>query len=256
MTSRTPFPSKAGDCPDTDAILRAELKAAGIPTLQEAEDKDETHMADMLRNLSWEVNTSVIGTLHGWTFKRNWYYWAASGPSMGPSAADALHFVYSKDARVAGQCSRPSPREWFNGFASGSYHVYTQESLNALADKIRGIAGRSPETKTVTVEKKVGYALTGSTGCTCCQNENFAEGIWDTPEEAWLRVKHHHQNKTVSSQYSSTGIYRVYRIDYELLGDRRILLFDRIVENVRFWENDMYSTIRYAGKVVEEKTLG
>ena len=59
------FPNKAGDHADTDDILRAELKAAGIPTLQEAEGKPPEYLADMLRRNSGEVKTSVIGCLHG-----------------------------------------------------------------------------------------------------------------------------------------------------------------------------------------------
>jgi hypothetical protein len=73
------FPNKAGDHADTDDILRAELKAAGIQTLQEDAGKGIDFMADLIRESSGEVKTSVIGYLHGWEFKRAWYYWTANG---------------------------------------------------------------------------------------------------------------------------------------------------------------------------------
>ena len=76
------FPNKAGDHADTDEILRAELRSAGIPTLQEAEGQPPGYLDDLLRRGSGEVKTSVVGVLHGWEFKRAWYYWMASGPGI------------------------------------------------------------------------------------------------------------------------------------------------------------------------------
>jgi len=131
------FPNKAGDHADTDDILRAELKAAGIPTIQETEGKPPEYMADMLRRTSGVVQTSVIGVLHGWEFKRAWYYWMCSGPGIEVAAAERLHAAHGKEVRVAGHCGCPSPREWFNGLACGHYHVDTPEGLAALAETIR-----------------------------------------------------------------------------------------------------------------------
>jgi hypothetical protein len=133
----TYFPNKAGDHADTDDILRAELKAAGIQTLQEAEGKDPEYLADMLRSMSGEVKTSVQGTLHLWTFKRAWYYWVAQGPGIEVEAAMRLHAAHGKDVRVDGHGCSPSPREWFKGLACGHYHVDSQEGLKALADTIK-----------------------------------------------------------------------------------------------------------------------
>jgi hypothetical protein len=130
------FPNKAGDHADTDDILRAELKAAGIPTLQEAEGKGPDYLADMLRRNSGEVKTSVIGCLHGWEFKRAWYYWIAKGPGIEVDAAERLHAEHGRTVRVEGHCGCPSPRERFNGLACGSYHVDDAAGLKALADTI------------------------------------------------------------------------------------------------------------------------
>ena len=137
------FPNKAGDHADTDEILRAELKAAGIQTLQEFEDQPETYLADLLRRSSGEVKTSVQGVLHGWCFKRCWYYWTAEGPGIEVEAAENLHAIHGKEVRVAGHCECPSPREWFKGLACGHYHIDTPEGLKALADTIKGLVEKS-----------------------------------------------------------------------------------------------------------------
>lgn len=139
------FPNKAGDHADTDDILRAELKAAGIPTLQEDAGQGPEYLAEMLRRGSGEVKTSVIGCLHGWEFKRAWYYWMCSGPGIEVVAAERLHAAHGKAVRVAGHCGCPSPREWFKGLACGSYHVDSPEGLKALADTIRSLVTPNAE---------------------------------------------------------------------------------------------------------------
>jgi hypothetical protein len=133
------FPNKAGDHADTDVTLRAELKAAGIPTLQEAEGQPPEYLADLLRKSSGEVKTSVIGILHGWEFKRAWYYWMVKGPGLNIDKATALHEKYGQQVRVAGHAGCPHPRDWYKGFAVPDYHVDTVEGLKALADAIKEI---------------------------------------------------------------------------------------------------------------------
>jgi len=137
------FPNKAGDHADTDAVLRAELKAAGIPTLQEEAGQPPEYLAKMLREMSGEVKTSVIGVLHGWEFKRAWYYWMAEGPGIEVAAAEALHATHGNAVRVNGHCGCPSPTEQFKGLAVGRYHVDTPEGLKALADTINGLVARA-----------------------------------------------------------------------------------------------------------------
>lgn len=137
------FPNKAGDHADTDDILRAELKAAGIPTAQEEAGEPPEYLADLFRRNSGEVKTSVIGSLHGWEFKRAWYYWMASGPGIEVAAAERLHAAHGKTARVAGHCGCPSPREWFKGLACGSYHVDDADGLKALADTIKALVSHN-----------------------------------------------------------------------------------------------------------------
>lgn len=131
------FPNRAGDHADNDDALRAELKAAGIPTMQEAEGKGPEFLAELLRKQSGEVKTSVIGVLHGWEFRRAWAYWVCSGPGIEIAAADRLQEEFGRVVRAAGDCSCRGPRFWFHGLACGSYHVDNQEGLKALADTIK-----------------------------------------------------------------------------------------------------------------------
>lgn len=141
------FPNKAGDHADTDDILRAELKAAGIPTIHEAENKSPDFLADVLRHQSGEVKTSVIGTLHGWSFKRAWYYWVASGPGIAVEDAEKLHAEHGQSVRVDGNAGCPSPRKQYKGLACGLYHVDDSAGLRALADCIKAIVARSEESQ-------------------------------------------------------------------------------------------------------------
>lgn len=140
------FPNKAGEHEDTDDILTAELKAAGIPTIYEVEPEyDNPSTREMFRKTSGEVKTSVRGTLHNWVFERAWYYWVAKGPGIDVDTAEKLHATHGQTVRVAGHCGCPSPREWFKGFAVGSYHVDDSEGLKALADVIKSIFEKNQE---------------------------------------------------------------------------------------------------------------
>lgn len=128
------FPNMAGK-PDIDDALAAELEAAGI----------EVHRLSVLKNGKSEVDTEVIGGLHGWSFERAWYYWRCSGPGIEVAAAERLHAAHGKDVRVAGHCGCPSPTEWYKGLAVGAYHVDTPVGLKALADTIKRLVDRPSE---------------------------------------------------------------------------------------------------------------
>jgi len=138
------FPNKAGDHPDTDAILTRELESAGIK-------------AEVLpfRLTDREVKTSVIGHLHSWEFQRAWYYWVCKGPGIPVEVAEKLHAVHGHSVRVDGHCGCPSPREWFKGLGCGHYHVDDQDGLNALAATIRGIVEQPEHTVAPVGEKQV-----------------------------------------------------------------------------------------------------
>jgi len=114
---------------DKDEEIAAELEIAKI----------KVSRCELLRDQG-EVKTSVVGDLHGWSFRRAWYYWIAKGPGIPPEYADRLHEKYGQEVRVDGHCGCPSPKEWFKGFAVGHYHIDTQLGLCALADTIRQVA--------------------------------------------------------------------------------------------------------------------
>lgn len=138
------FPNKAGDHADTDRILQAELNKAGIQTLGQLQDQPlSDHLKAMFRKGSGEVKTSITGHLHGWSFKRAWYYWTATGPGIEVDAAERLHATHGQVVRVDGHGGCPSPRQHFKGLACGSYHVDTPEGLKALADCIKALVAKS-----------------------------------------------------------------------------------------------------------------
>jgi hypothetical protein len=124
-------------CADKDTEIAAELEAAGI---------EVNRLPESLRTTRGEVQTIVLGDLHGWSFQRAWYYWVCKGPGIEVETAERLHATHGLAVRVDGHCGCPSPREWFKGLACGHYHVDTQEGLNALAETIRGLVARSAPT--------------------------------------------------------------------------------------------------------------
>ncbi len=135
-------PDLCANCEARDGIIaavtetaKAELEAAGIKAIQ------------WPTVLQGEVPSKVVGGLSGWHFERRWYYWSASGPGIPPDIAEKLHATCGQEVRVEGHCGCPSPLEWRKGFAIGSYHVDTQEGLNALADTLRSIydASKDPD---------------------------------------------------------------------------------------------------------------
>lgn len=81
----------------------------------------------------------------------------------------------------------------------------------------------SDNEQTVTSEKGKCFILRVSTGCTCCSNENFIEGVWRTREAADKRAEHHRERRTLASQYARDGNQSVAEVDYELAGTWIIL---------------------------------
>jgi len=123
--------------PDPDDFLRAELEEAGITV----------HSFNFLKNGKREVDSRIMGEVHGWSFKRAWYYWVAEGPGLPPRYANTLHETHGKAVRVEGHCGCPSPLEYRKGFAVGMYHVDTQEGLKALADMLKRCAAEASAMK-------------------------------------------------------------------------------------------------------------
>lgn len=114
---------------EVNETVRAELTAAGI----------EIEEHDFLIRMCGEVPTKIIGSLAGWSFRRAWRYWVAEGPGVPPEEAEQFHRIWGQQVRVAGHAGCPSPLAYYHGFAVGSYHIDTQEGLNAFADLLRSI---------------------------------------------------------------------------------------------------------------------
>jgi len=100
-----------------------------------------------------EVPHTLAGKLADWNFSRAWYYWVANAEEGLPlEVATELHNrkytangkrqleTYGQVIRVAGHCGCPPPEEWLNGNGRiDSYHIDSQEGLNALAGAIRSL---------------------------------------------------------------------------------------------------------------------
>jgi hypothetical protein len=123
---------------DADGAIAKELEEAGIHVEKLPEFTREKHP---------EMRTVVMGSLHGWSFRRAWTYWIADGPGIPPSYANTLHDEHGKEVRVAGHCGCPSPLDWYKGFAVPLYHVDSQAGLNALADTIKKVVADAKESE-------------------------------------------------------------------------------------------------------------
>lgn len=116
---------------DCDIWTEQELNDAGIPFLK----------FDFLRNQG-EVPSVVIGMLDGWEFRRAWYYWiaVAKDTNLQFKYADELQSYFGNEVRVAGYAGGINPHEWYKekwNTGVTSYHIDTQEGLNALAQIIK-----------------------------------------------------------------------------------------------------------------------
>ena len=131
-----------------------------------------------------------------------------------------------------------------NGFLSNGH---SEESLKI----IRLPDGTYPITTDTT-----GYIVHGSTGCSCCRDSNFVDGIFDTLIEAMESAESDHKRSRVASQYSRNGIYTIREIKYETLVDGRIILNDRVYTD----KNSLYENWNAASELesfgVSQGTIG
>lgn len=116
---------------DCDKQIIEELEEAGV----------EFASYESLRHTS-EVESSIIGSFDGFTFRRAWSYWVVSSNKtlLRFQYADILHEKFGNEVRVDGHCACPSPREWLwepYWLGVGNYHVDTQRGLNALVASIK-----------------------------------------------------------------------------------------------------------------------
>lgn len=124
--------------------LAGETKA-NLHILKEL-DKANIEIIENIKS-NGEVPYTIIGNLGNWSFNRAWTYWIAStkGDGLSLEVATKLHNkkysiqgegvpkIFGKVIRVGGHAGAPSPNKWP---MTNSYHVDTQEGLNALAEVI------------------------------------------------------------------------------------------------------------------------
>lgn len=166
------FENKAGDHADTDSALRIELKAAGIPTIQEEAGEPESYLARILRKNSGQVKTSVIGVLYGWTFTRAWRYWVCEGPGIEVEYAQRLQNDFGNTLRANGDAGCRGPEFWFKGLACGMYHVDSTDGLKALADTIRLIVDEHKGRDRCEISRESGVRDKCSPGSLLHKNDN------------------------------------------------------------------------------------
>jgi len=129
MNKKTVFPNMAGSQCKSE-LIEKELIEAGI----------KVYTFPRLTEQS-EVDCGFQGVIEFkggyWEFKRAWYYWVAKGPGIPSKEAMELHEKFGQEVRVGGHCGCPPPSK---DFATSSYHVDTQDGLNALANLIKKLA--------------------------------------------------------------------------------------------------------------------
>lgn len=121
--------------PEIQEIVRQELTQADCHYTEQ----------DVLLHCCGEVPTSILGLQSKWSFQRAWAYWVAKGPGIPSEIAEEFHKTWGQQVRVDGHCGCPSPLEWFEGFGVDSYHIDTQEGLNAFVALLKTI--HKPRTK-------------------------------------------------------------------------------------------------------------
>lgn len=100
----------------------------------------------------------------------------------------------------------------------------------------------------VAVEESIGafptkaYVIYCSTGCTCCCNENFYEGLYKYRETAQKRIDFFKDpeahNNPLASQYARKGNYSITEVSVEKISGDRILINDERVFHGTFVENE------------------
>lgn len=107
-----------------------EMEEAGLKTTMQFEGYQETN----------ECKLRITGSLGPWIFTRSWYYWVAKGPGINIEQAIQLNEKYRTVVRADGYADGIEDLwEHCKGFAVGTYHIDTQEGLNAFAELLRKI---------------------------------------------------------------------------------------------------------------------
>jgi hypothetical protein len=124
------------DHPDVQEIIVRELDEAGI-----------TERMRLNNSSHPEVPSGILCGIHCWSFTRNWYYWVASGPGIPPEHAIPFDKEWGREVRADGDCACRGAEFWGRGFGIGSYHIDTQEGLNAFVQLLARVHKPVPEVR-------------------------------------------------------------------------------------------------------------
>ena len=100
------------------------------------------------------------------------------------------------------------------------------------------------------MNKKTGYYIYGRTACSCCREDNFISGMYDTIDAGIEEMAVYEKYARVCSQYSPTGIYTLFELEYEQLEDGRIII-DKYIFEPGFCESGHTANdVAYRGKSI------
>jgi len=87
-------------------------------------------------------------------------------------------------------------------------------------------------------QKKDVWVMFCKTGCTCCSDENFAQGFFNSAEEAQALMDEYLQGigNPLTSQFSKYGRYSIAKYEAEILPDGRMIVGDRIYDQSDYIE--------------------
>ena len=98
-------------------------------------------------------------------------------------------------------------------------YCFTRSTVEGLIDKLKELS-----------TSVMMYAYTGSTGCSCCRSDNFTRGPYETAEDVLEAVRCSYEAKEVCSQYSTNGVYSIYKLEVLPLFDDTFLVGNTCIE--------------------------
>jgi hypothetical protein len=120
---------------DCDRFIRDELEKARIEILE-------------VPRSNHEVAASLAGSLHGWYFRRAWYYWVAHATVQSAALPiEVARELYAdplgrSDIRVGGHCACPAPDEYGAIYYDADGKILSSDPLGTQAVEYQGLVDR------------------------------------------------------------------------------------------------------------------
>lgn len=83
----------------------------------------------------------------------------------------------------------------------------------------------------------VAYILYHGTGCTCCGESNYMDGLYLFRENAEQKAAASYKNSTLRSQYADNGVHNVVAVRYDMAG-RFIILDEKVAREFGGFTDD------------------